>query len=199
MRGAAILSLSILLGGAASLRGQDLWDSSIKISGGMMSGTEDAGLGQDKTYTLGAAGAYPLTRNHLVVFEGGYRAFPSATKVSSELDIDDKTDGYFFGASYRYRLTQGALDGLYFQGGVRVHKLLTERDLVEYGAASDGSDVRRSIRGARTSSTKPALGVGFRFTDRLSVEVNLVGLKAENVEGKSKSGTVIEVALGMHL
>lgn len=199
MRRAAILSLSCLLGSAVSLQGQDLWDSSLKLSAGAMSGADKAGLGQNKTYALGIAGAYPLTRSQVVVFEGGYRVFPTATQASPGMDIDEKTDGYFFGASYRYRFTQGTWDGLYLQGGLRLHNLRTQRDLLEYGAAPDGSDLRTSLKGARTSSTKPALGVGFRFTERLSVELNLISLTAQNVKGESKSGTVIELALGMHL
>jgi len=199
MRRAAILSLSCLLGSAVSLQGQDLWDSSLKLSAGVMSGADKAGLGQNKTYGLGIAGAYPLTLNHVVVFEGGYRVFPTTTQSDIGMKIDDKTDGYFVGASYRYRFTQGFWDGLYLQGGLRLQNLRAQRDLTEFGAASDGSDLRTVFKGERVASTKPVLGVGFRFTERLSLELNLSGLEVQNVKGESKSGTVIEMVLGMHL
>jgi len=199
MRRAAILNLAIMLGGTLSLQGQDLWDSSLRLSAGMMSGAEKAALGQNKTYALGIEGAYPLTPSHVLVFDGGYRAFPTTSQSVPGMTLDDKTNGYFLGAAYRYRFTTGRLDGLYLQGGLRLNNLRTQRDQYELGAAPDGSDLRTVFRGNRVASTKPRIGAGFRFTERLSLEMNLVGLEAQNVKGESKSGMVLEVVMGMHL
>ncbi len=195
----AILSLTLLLGSTLAVQGQDLWDSSLKLSAGMMSGADKAGLGQTKFYGLGIEGAYPITRNHLVVFEGGYRVLPTTSWPAGTLTIDAKTDGYFGGAAYRYRFTSGMLDGLYLQGGLRFFNLRTEQDTIEPGAAADGSDLRTTLKGARATSTKPVVGVGFRFTESLSLEVNLTTLQGQNVQGVPKSGTAIELSLGMHL
>jgi hypothetical protein len=201
MKRTAILSLVVLLGSGATLKAQDLWDPSFKLSAGSMSGADTAGIGQNHVYGLSMEGAYPLTRNHLVVFEAGYRVFPSASRVdpTTKATTDDKTSGYFVGAAYRFRFTQGMLDGLYAQGGLRFHSLKAERDTVTPGGALDGSDLRTVLKGSQATSTKPYLGAGFRFTEKLSVEVNLAGLQAQNVNGVAKSGTVIEVALGIHL
>lgn len=195
----AILSLTLLLGSAVAVQGQDLWDSSLKLSAGMMSGADKAELGQNKFYGVGMEGAYPLTRNHLVVFEGGYRVLPTTSRRAGALTIDAKTDGYFGGAAYRYRFTQGLLDGLFLQGGLRFSSLRTEQDTIEPGGAPDGSNLRTSLKGARTTSTKPVVGAGFRFTESLSLEVNLTTLQGQNVLGVTKSGTAIELSLGMHL
>jgi len=195
----AILSLTLLLGSTAAVQGQDLWDSSLKLSGGMMSGADKAELGQNKFYGFGIEGAYPLTRNHLVVFEGGYRVLPTTSRRVGALTIDAKTDGYFGGATYRYRFNRGMLDGLFLQGGLRFSSLRTEQDTIEPGGAADGNDLRTSLKGVRATSTKPVVGVGFRFTESLSLEVNLTTLQGQNVQGVSKSGTAIEVSLGMHL
>ncbi len=195
----AILGLTLLLGSTVAVQGQDLWDSSLRLSAGLMSGADKAELGQNKFYGFGIEGAYPLTRNHLVVFEGGYRVLPTTSRRSGALIIDAKTDGYFGGAAYRYRFNRGMLDGLFLQGGLRFSSLRTEQDTIEPGGAADGNDLRTSIKGARATSTKPVVGVGFRFTESLSLEVNLTTLQGQNVQGVPKSGTAIEVALGMHL
>jgi len=195
----AVLSLTLLLSSTLAVHGQDLWDSSLKLSGGMMSGSDKAELGQNKFYGFGIEGAYPLTRSHLVVFEGGYRVLPTTSRLAGALTIDAKTDGYFGGAAYRYRFTRGMLDGLFLQGGLRFSSLRTEQDTIEPGGAADGGNLRTSIKGARATSTKPLLGVGFRFTESLSLEVNLTNLQAQNAQGESKSGTAIELSLGMHL
>jgi hypothetical protein len=195
---AAILSLTVCFGSGVALQGQGFWDSSFNLSAGMMSGADTAGLGQNKNYGVGIVGAYPIARNHLLVFEGGYRLFPSATQSASGVTVEEKTDGYFGGISYRYRITTGWLDGLYCQGGLRHYRMLTVRDTVETGGALDGSDLRTVIKGTRVGSTKPVLGVGFRFTDNLSLQLNMTGLQAQNVKGESKSGTVLELVLGMH-
>ncbi len=200
MSRAAILSLGFLLASGVCLQGQDLWDSSINLSAGMMSGADKAGLGQNKTYGLSIAGAYPLARKHLLVFEGGYRVFPTTTtRVDSTTALDEKTDGYFGGIAYRYRFIAGPLDGLFLQGGLRHSSLIAQRDTITYGAAADGSDIRKTLKGPRTGCTRPVVGLGFRFTENLSLELNLAGLQAQNVDGVSKSGTVIELSLGMHL
>jgi len=195
----AILSLTLLLGSTVAVQGQDLWDSSLKLSAGMMSGAEDAQLGQNKFYGLSIEGAYPLTRNHLVVFEGGYRVLPTTSRRAGALTIDAKTDGFFGGAAYRFRFTRGMLDGLFLQGGLRFSSLRTEQDTIEPGAAADGNDLRTSLKGVRATSTKPVLGAGFRFTESLSLEVNMTTLKGQNVQGLSKSGMAVELSLGMHL
>jgi len=195
----AILSLTLLLGSTLAVQGQDLWDSSLKLSGGLMSGADKAELGQNKFYGFGIEGAYPLTRSHVVVFEGGYRVLPTTSRLAGALTIDAKTDGYFGGVAYRYRFNQGVLDGLFLQGGLRFASLRTEQDTIEPGGAADGSDLRTSLKGARATSTKPVFGVGFRFTESLSLEVNLTTLEGQNVQGLTKSGTAIEMSLGMHL
>jgi hypothetical protein len=196
---AAMLSLAFILGNGICLQGQDLWDSSFNLSAGMMSGADTAGLGQNKTYGLGIVGAYPVARHHLLIFEGGYRVFPTTTQTVSGVTLDDKTDGYFGGIAYRYRFTIGPLNGLHFQAGLRHYNLRAQRDTIYPGAAADGTDLRTVLKGGRATSTKPVFGAGFRFTENLSLELNLAGLQAQNVQGQTKSGTVIELVLGMHL
>lgn len=200
MSRAAMLSLAFILGSGLCLQGQDLWDASFKLSAGMMSGAEKAGLGQDKQYGVSLEGAYPLTRNHLLVLEGGYRTFPCArTYGDAQTATEDSTDGFFGEIAYRFRFAAGRFDGLYLQGGVRHSMLLAQRDTVYKGASSTGGDLRVNAKGSRVASTRPVIGVGFRFTDSLSMQLDLAGIQAENALGRSKSGSVIELALGIHL
>lgn len=195
----AVLSLALLLGSSPFLHGQDLWDSSLKLSAGSIKGAEVAGLGQNKLYGLGVEGAYPITRNHLVVVEGGYRVLPTTSRLSGALTLDEKTDGYMGAIAYRFQFTRGLLDGLFLQGGLRRYSLRTQQDTLKPGGAADGSNLRTTLKGARTTSTKPVFGAGFRFTESLSLEVNFTSLQGENIEGISHSGAVVELALGLHL
>ena len=166
----------------------------------MMSGAEKASIGQDKVYGLGIEGVYPFARNHHLVFEGGYRVFPtSRTQAASNTTIDSGSDGFFGGVAYRYCFTASSLDGLYLQGGLRHYSLRAEQTTTVPGAAADGGDLRIKLKGVRAASTKPVFCVGFRFTEALSLELHLAGLQTENVQGGSKSGSVVEVALGIHL
>ena len=200
MSRAAMLSLAFVLGSGLCLQGQDLWDASFKLVGGTMSGAEKAGLGQDKHYGLSLEGAYPFARNHFLVLEGGYRAFPCArTYVDVQTATEDSMDGFFGAIAYRYRFSAGRLDGLYLQGGVRHSMFLAERDTVHKGASASGGDLRVGTKGSQIASTRPVFGVGFRFTESVSLELDLAGIQAENALGQSKSGSVIELALGIHL
>ena len=173
-----------------ALRAQETWDAGFKLVAGNFSGAEAAGIGQSKNYGVAMFGAYILTRRQSLVFDGGYRYFPSATVVNKGTAQNEKTDGYYASALYRWALRS---DDIYVQGGLRASQFRADR-VTSY---SDGTSSK--VRGSFTNGVKPLIGVGARLAEKYSVELNLVGFESANVDGTPKSGVMVEVALGIHL
>lgn len=177
------------------LVGQEIWDMSMRISAGSFSGAQDAGLG--KNYFLGVSGegAYPFTTEQLLVCDAGYRQIPKSESSLGSVVTRVKTEGYFAGAYYRWQfsrtLLKGWLDGLYVQGGLRFQSMRAESEVVTTAG-------KKKATGARDNAIKPLIGAGFRITDKISVNLNMVGMSGTNLAGETKSAMALEAGLGIH-
>lgn len=190
LRSRLLIPALLITCAASSAQAQESWDAGFKLVAGNFSGADQAGIGQSKNYGVAMFGAYILTRNQSLVFDGGYRYFPSTTVVSKGTAQNDKTDGYYASAMYRWAVIR---EDIYVQGGLRASQFRADR-LTSF---SDGTSSK--VKGPFTNGVKPLVGVGARLAEKYSVELNLVGFESANVQGTSKSGVMVEVALGIHL
>lgn len=187
-----LLPLALLaLGPAASA--QEPWSSGFRLVAGSFSGAADAGLGQDKNYGLAMWGAYPVSRDGSLEFEGGYRYFPGATSASKTLTLRNKTDGYYGGAFYRHKLW---FEGFHLQAGLRVWALKATQ--TSTAVLEDGSTSKVEVKGPGGTVVKPAFGAGFQLNQHYSISLNAVQAEFKNAAGGAKSGTLLEAALTIH-
>lgn len=189
-----VLCLSALLLTGAGLRSEEPWEGGFKLTAATLSGAEDAYLGQARAYGLAMFGRYPLGRANSVAFEGGYKFMPSTTHPMGSTSWEDKTDGYYGSAFYQHRLW---FEGFYLQGGLRLAQYITTRRANFF--PGDGTSVLTKYRGDYATTVKPVLGAGYRMNEQYGLELNLASTEMKNVAGQSKSGTLIELALLIHL
>ncbi|HQL49502.1 MAG: hypothetical protein BWY56_01650 [Acidobacteria bacterium ADurb.Bin340] len=194
MRRLLPLAVMAALAAWSPLKAQEPWDASFRLSAGSFAGARDAGLGQDSLLGLSVEGAYPILRGGDLVLEAGYRMTPKARMETLGFAIEERTDGYLAGAAYRHRFGPGRLEGLYVQAGVQVSRLQSQRTTTELAAGSRTRD-----EGAAITTVGPVVAAGFRFNDILSVQGSAYRVKAEDPKGLGKTGTVLEVGLGIHL
>ena len=170
---------------------QESWDAGFKLVAGNFSGAEDALIGQSKNYGVAMFGTYILTKRQSLVFDAGYRYFPGTTKVNGNLAQNDKSDGYYASALFRYTFWR---DDIYAHAGLRASQIKAVRTLT-----SNAGGTTQKINGPYTTGIRPVVGVGARLSDKYSMEFNLAGLESKSVDGNSKSGFMVEVALSIHL
>lgn len=187
---AAVAAVAVM----GALRAQEPWDASFQLSAGSFSGAREAGMGQEAVLGLTLEGAYPLLKQGDLVLEGGIRLLPKARTESADLAVEERTEGFMGGLAYRHRFGPGRLEGLFVQAGLRASRLESQRTTVDL---LDGARLRE--KGAATLAVGPALAAGFRFNDALSLQVTAFRMKAEAPEGLRKTGTVLELGLGIHL
>lgn len=191
-----------LLLGLPCLHGQEIWDPSFKLVGAQFSGAKEARLGSNSNWALAIEGAYPLFHKGSVAFEFGYRTVPRSTTTVSDIQReDDWSQGIYGSVLYRHSDFRGPLDGLYLQGGLRYSSLTAHRDQTTKGGAPDGKDLKVSTSGQSVNRLGPVLGLGFRFSEKLSLEINLSQAKGLSVDAVplQKTGVLLELALGIHL
>ncbi len=176
--------------GASAAHAQESWDAGFKLVAGNFSGTDGAGIGQSKNYGVAMFGTYLLSRRQSLEFDGGYRYFPTASTVNGGVTQDDKTDGYYASALYRWGFRQD----LYVHAGLRASQFRAKSQTF----SADGSSFP-AIKGGLKTVVKPMVGAGARLSDQYSVELNLVSFETANIQGTAKSGTMVEVALSIHL
>ena len=190
---AGLLALALLAWGPAA-SAQEPWRTGFRLVAGSFSGAADAGLGQDKNYGLSMWGAYPVTQRGSLEFEGGYRYFPGDTTTSKTLTLRNKTDGYYGGAFYRHKLW---VEGFYLQAGLRVWAMkATQTSSVPL---EGGGTSKVEVKGPGGTVMKPVVGAGFRLNERYSVVLNAAQAEFKNAAGASKTGTLFEAALSIHL
>src|SRR5512141_2766883 len=102
LRSHLIIPALLLACGASAAHAQETWDAGFKLVAGNFSGADGAGIGQSKNYGVAMFGTYILTRRQSLEFDGGYRFFPTATTQNDGFSQDDKTDGYYASALYRW-------------------------------------------------------------------------------------------------
>lgn len=186
--------LSGLLLVAAGLRAQEPWEGGFKLTAASFSGAEDAYLGQGRAFGLAIFGSYPLGRAGRLAFDGGYKYLPTTNHVQAATSWEDKSDGYYGSAYYQHKLW---LEGFHLQGGLRLAQYVTARRVNFF--PGDGSSVLTKVRGDYATTLKPVVGAGYRLTEGYALELNLVQAELKNVAGQAKSGTMIELALLIHL
>ncbi len=179
---------------APKAQAQETWDAGFKLVAGNLSGAEGAFVGQSKNFGVAMFGTYILTHRQSLEFDGGYRFFPGTTVVSKSSSQNDKTDGYYASALFRYTFWR---DDVYAHGGLRVSQLKAVRTLTT--DLGGGVSSRSQINGPTTTAIRPVVGIGVRLADKYSVEFNLAGVQTQNVDGVGKSGVMAEVALSIHL
>lgn len=190
LRSHLLIPALLIACGASGAHAQESWDAGFKIVAGNFSGADGAGIGQSKNYGVAMFGTYILSRRQSLEFDGGYRYFPTATTVNKTVVQDDKTDGYYASALYRWGFRQD----LYVHAGLRASQFRVKSQTF-YG---DG-DSSPAVKGGFTTVVKPMAGVGARLSDQYSVELNLVTFETANIVGTAKSGLLVEVALAIHL
>ncbi len=185
-----LISSLLIACGASAAHAQESWDAGFKLVAGNFSSANGAGIGQSKNYGVAMFGTYILSRRQSLEFDGGYRYFPTATTVNGGFTQDDKTDGYYASALYRW----GWRQDLYAHAGLRASQFRVNTRT----SYSDGT-TSPALKGAFTTVVKPVVGVGARLSDKYSVELNLVSFESANISGKAASGTLVEAALAIHL
>lgn len=146
---------------------------------------------------LSGEGAYPFTPEHWLACDAGYRQIPryESTPDKGKTVIRVKTEGFFAGAYYRFQFPrtwlQGWAEGFYVQGGLRLQSLKTEKEVAT-------TTSKAKATGPRNNAIQPLVGAGFRVSEKISVNLNLVGMSGTNLTGKKKSGMALEAGLGIH-
>lgn len=184
------------------LRGQEAWDKSFKLVGAQSIGAEAAHLGSNTNWAFALEGSYPLFLKGSLVFEGGYRLLPkSTTPLSGSQSVDYWSNGIYGSVLYRHTKFQSPLEGLFLQGGLRYSSLTAKQEVTTPGASPTGGDLKVQTTGREVSNVGPIVGVGFRFSEKLSLEFNIFQMKGQSAEvlPVQKACSVMELALGIHL
>ncbi len=179
---------------AAPLRAQEPWDTAFRLSVGTFSGAREAHLGQDTVLGLTLEGAYPVFVRGDLVVQGGYRHLPKVRTETSTWVVEERTEGWCAGLTYRYRLAPGFWDGFYLQGGLMATRLQTHVTQLDRLL-----DERTRMKGEAQVTLGPTLAVGFRFHDRISLQLGWLRMKSAAPLGSVRSATVMELGLGIHL
>jgi hypothetical protein len=184
------------------LRGQEAWDSSFKLVGAQLIGAKDAHLGSNTNWAIALEGSYPIFPKGSLVLEGGYRTLlRSTTIMSSSQSVDYWSNGIYGSVLYRHTKFQGILEGLYLQGGLRYNSLTANQEQTSIGAGPGGSDLKVQTKGAEVSNVGPVVGVGYRLSEKISLEFNIFRVKGQSadVPPAQKTCSGLELALGIHL
>lgn len=190
----AMQSLGAALALGMGLQAQEPWQGGFKLTASSFPGSETAYLGQSRAFGVAMFGAYPLGRAASLSFEAGYRFLPTTVHRVSATSYEDKSDGYYAGAFYQHRLF---FEGFHLQAGLRMSQFVTARRANFY--PGDGTSLLTKYRGEYATGIKPALGAGYRISDRYAVELTAGPLELKNVDGAAKSGTLLEFAFLVHL
>ncbi len=211
-----------LLAGTAS-QAQDPWSLNLKLGGGPTMGDIRPLLG-DAGYAFGAdiEIGYQLSKSSQFAFGLGYRFFPgdfqnlsfipSTIPVSNPVAVTyyetrvrkAEAMGFQLNALYRANLP---MENAYWQGGVRIgfNKLRqtdTGTRLTTTGAGGSASITAVNAIASVDEKTvvSPGLlaGVGYRFNETYSLEVNFYQASMESPAlGKKKSGVASEFNFGI--
>jgi len=207
-----LLTTGLLMAAAPWLQAQETWDTSFKISAGSLSGTSGDHLGSNPNWALAMEGSYPTFAKGSLVMEGGYRLLAKKTVQETDLlGVEASSRGVYGSVFYRHTdfhgLMNGLLDSFYVQGGLRYHTLKSTQTQILKATPTDTNPTRTDMpAGKEVSVISPVVGVGVRFTEKVSVEFNVFRMKSAGVtydkgawSGTEKTGNAFELALGVHL
>jgi opacity protein-like surface antigen len=215
-----IAALALLVGTAAAA--QDPWSLSFKMAGGPTMG-DIATLSGTAGYNFGGdiEAAYQLDKKSQFAFGLGYRFFPgdyqnlsfipSTIPASNPVAITyyetrvRKAEAMGFQLNALYRRDMG-WEGSYWQAGLRigfnkVKQTDTGTRLTTTGAGGSGSvtavNAIADIQEKTVTSLGPLVGVGYRFNETYSLEVNFWSASMESPATGKKTGTATELAFGI--
>lgn len=215
-----IAALAMLTGLASAA--QDPWSLGFKAAGGPTLGdintlSGNAGYNFGGDFELG----YQLGKTSQLAFGLGYRFFPgdfqnlsfipSTIPASNPVAVTyyetrvrkAEAMGFQLSALYRADLPW---ENAYWQGGLRlgVNKFKqtdTGTRLTTTGAGGSASitavDAIADIKEKTTTSLGPLVGVGYRFSETYSLEVNFWMASMESPAVGKKTGTATELAFGI--
>lgn len=203
------------------------WDACFKVFGGRADGAVKNDLGMGNNFGAGAEVTYSLKKDTALVFDLGYRFFPGSTSVVSDIPKTVAATGvnptYYetrlrktavegFQASALFR-QDAFTEGMYWQAGLRMG--LNRAKLTDTGTrmSTDGTAIAdmgsvsnthiltvntiADVKEKKTVAIGLLAGLGMRFNDRFSGEVNVFQTKAESTAVGKKSGLVAEIAVGV--
>lgn len=186
--------LLALLAAGPLLQAQEPWEGGFKLTAGQFSGAEDAYLGQGRAFGVAMFGTYPLGPSGRLAFDAGYKFLPTTVHVVGSSNWEDKTDGYYGTALYQHRLF---FEGFQLQAGLRLSQYATSRRANFF--PGDGTSVLTKSKGGYATTLKPVLGATYRLNGKYGLELNLAPTEMRNVAGESKTATMLELALLIHL
>lgn len=220
-----LLSLSLVLG--SPLAAEEKWAPSFKFAAGqVMGGAKDMFIptGSDGGSAIIFGGGveleYKLDRSSALVYDIGYRFFPGSSTTVSYIPgtipatpgvptiyetrvRKTESKGWSLGAKYR---RDAFTDGMYWQAGINLGFFSTEQTdtgsrLYTTGAGGAasvvGTEAISSSVATKTTSISPSVGLGYRFNDRYTGEINLSNAKFESAAAGKKSGQVIDLSFGI--
>lgn len=214
--------MAVLVAAGTAASAQDAWSLGFKMGGGQtfqdlrgFSGNAGYAWGGDFELTR------PLSKTSELAFTAGYRFFPGdfqqvsfapatfATTGSYNVETRIRKadmEGFQVGLMYRENL---ALEGFYWQGGARVG--FNKSRVVDTGSAFAITVTTANSAGTVTKVTvidsqkekntfAPGLigGLGYRFNDTYSLELNAFTVRANDpVTGNKLAGSAYELLFGI--
>jgi len=214
------LSLALCVGLSAQA---DRWGGSFKVFGGATDGGAKDLMGATVNFGGGVEGTYALDKDASLVFDLGYRFFPGSNAIQSYITLptataanigrvytgetrDRKVDGSSWQVSALYR-RNAFTEGMYWQGGLRLGFNKTKQ--TDTGAASSYTQTSAtawtvtatraidSVDERKNTSIGLLGGIGYRFNDQYSGELNVFQTHFETAAAGKKGGTVAELAFGV--
>lgn len=199
------------------------WDGSFKFFGGALSGGAKDLVNSTGNFGGGVEATYALDKDSRLAFDLGYRFFPGANAMVSYITLptataatigqkysgetrDRKVDGGSWQVSALYR-RNAFTEGMYWQAGLRLGINKTKQ--TDTGAASSYTQTSAtawtvtatapidSVVEKKTTAIGVLGGVGYRFNDQYSGELNVFQTKFEAATAGKQNGTVVELAFGI--
>lgn len=219
--------LSFVLVAGNILAAQEAGPFAFKMSGGPVVGQlrqlfGDAGFsfGGDLEYSQ------PFGKDASLVYSFGYRAFPGDNQLISLIPLSVPAtgvnptsyetrnrlvegQGFSIGAMYRKDVW---MEGVYAQGGLKIGRIkVAETDtgtqMVTTGVAIPNTNTTTaailainaiaSKREVTSTSVGLTVGLGYRISDKYSIEVNATQVKAKSQSTGSKSGVTADLAFSV--
>lgn len=199
------------------------WDASFKFFGGGTTGGAKDLIGATVNFGGGVEGTYKLDQGGSLVFDLGYRFFPGGNSIQSFINLptataatigrqytgetrDRKVDGSSWQVSALYR-RDAFTEGMYWQGGLRIG--FNKAKQTDTGAASSytqttatawtvtATNAIDSVVEKKTTSIGLLGGIGYRFNNQYSGELNVFQTRFEGASAGKQNGAVVELAFGV--
>lgn len=198
------------------------WDTSLKLFAGGLTGSAADITANAENFGAAIEATYKLDKASCLAFDFGYRFYPGGTQFLSTFGVPAnstgtagqvitgetrlrKSEANGFQASALYR-RDAFMEGMFWQAGLRIGLNKTKStdtgSVYSYtkGATTWGLTsvtVIDSMVEKKTTSIGLLAGLGYRFNDRYTGGLNAYTVKLEGPGSGKKSGTVVELDLGI--